>query len=32
VIHVPNRPHVHMRLGPLELRFRHGSFVSVLTV
>src|SRR6266568_3307325 len=25
VVHMPNRPHVHVRLGPLKLRFRHNS-------
>src|SRR6266571_5133346 len=25
VVHMPNRPHVHVRLGPLKLCFRHNS-------
>jgi hypothetical protein len=25
MIHVTNRPHIHMRLGPLKLAFRHHA-------
>jgi hypothetical protein len=29
MVHVPNRPHVHMRLRPLKLRLRHFSILAV---
>src|SRR6266699_3528668 len=28
VVHVPDRPHVHVRLRPLEFRFRHAILSS----
>src|SRR6185437_6332743 len=27
MIHMPNRPHVHMRLRPLKFRLGHGSLL-----
>jgi hypothetical protein len=29
---VPNRPHVHMRLGAFEFGFGHRRFVSVFSL
>ena len=31
VVHVPNRPNIHVRLPPLIFRLRHTSLPSVLT-
>jgi hypothetical protein len=28
MVHMPNRPHVHVRLRSLKLPLRHGKYLS----